>query len=93
VESKPVQLTPMESKPQALRSVFKIPTTANVVEAKAPVVETKVAANVVEARKERYAFAIIHFGSNPVYLELENVFFQNAASKYQQRYYIFIFRK
>ena len=28
------------------------------------------------AVKERYAFAIIHFGSNPVYLELEMYFFK-----------------
>ena len=34
------------------------------------------AAQVVAKPKERYAFATIHFGSNPVYLELELYFFK-----------------
>lgn len=83
VETKPAPLLTAPTVPTATasRSVFKLPTTSNVVESKAletkvaNVVETKVASNVVAA-KERYAFAIIHFGSNPVYLELEMYFFK-----------------
>ena len=97
VETKPAPLVQVTAPPltataspltaTASRSVFKLPTTANVVESKA--VAAKPASNVVESKaleskafanvaaaKERYAFAIIHFGSNPVYLELEMYFFK-----------------
>ena len=44
-------------------------------ETQAIVPTTQVSAAQVKP-KERYAFAIIHFGSNPVYLELELYFFK-----------------
>jgi hypothetical protein len=40
--------------------------------------------------KERYAFAIIHFGSNPVYLELEMYFFK-MLRKYTSNDIIYLY--
>ena len=50
--------------------------TASVPTASVPTASVPVQVKAVVKPKERYAFAIIHFGSNPVYLELEMYFFK-----------------